>query len=387
MGRSLTSATSPTSAGPAGSARSATSTTALLTALAPISWGTTYAVTTELLPPDRPLFVALVRALPAGLLLLALARVLPRGAWWWRSAVLGALNIGAFFPLLFLSAYRLPGGLAAVVGSVGPLFVVGLSAPLLGQRPSARSVLTGVVAAFGVSLVVLRAAGALDPVGVLAALASTASMSTGTVLTKKWGRPTGVGPLALTGWQLTAGGLLIAPLALLVEGPPPALDAAAVGGCLYLALANTAVAYWLWFRGIGRLTATQVTFLGPLSPLTAAVVGWAALGQTLTPLQLTGMALALGATMAGQLAPRTAARQPAPPTAGDRGRRPNPTGPGRHGDPANGTGMEGTGMDGPGADGTGMDGPGADVNGMDGPGADGTGAPHLTPATGVRPTP
>src|SRR5262249_29144990 len=69
-----------------------------------------------------------------------------------------------------------------------------------------------------------------------------------------------------------------------------------------------AVAYWLWFRGIGRLSATQVGFLGPLSPLTAAVVGWAALGQVLTPVQVAGMALAFGATLAGQ---RGAGRRPA----------------------------------------------------------------------------
>ncbi|MFF8483361.1 EamA family transporter [Streptomyces antibioticus] len=287
-------------------------TTVLLTALAPVSWGTTYAVTTEFLPPDRPLFTGLMRALPAGLLLLALGRVLPRGLWWGKAALLGALNIGAFFPLLFLSAYRLPGGMAAVVGSVGPLFVVGLSALLLGQRPTARTLLAGVVAAFGVSLVVLKAAGALDGLGVLAALGSTASMSAGVVLTKKWGRPEGVGPLALAGWQLTAGGLLIAPVAFLAEGAPPALDGRAAAGYLYLALANTAVAYWLWFRGIGRLTATQVTFLGPLSPLTAAVVGWAALGEALTPLQLTGMALAFGATVAGQLRAGAAAAAEAP---------------------------------------------------------------------------
>ncbi|MGW3359175.1 EamA family transporter [Streptomyces bungoensis] len=287
------------------------SATVLLTALAPVSWGTTYAVTTEFLPPDRPLFTGLARALPAGLLLLAVTRVLPRGAWWWKAAVLGALNIGAFFPLLFLSAYRLPGGMAAAVGSAGPLCVAGLSAVLLGQRPTARTLLTGVVAAAGVSLVVLKAAGALDPLGVLAALAATASMSAGTVLTQRWGRPDGVGPLALTAWQLTAGGLLIAPLALLAEGTPPALDARAAGGYLYLALANTALAYCLWFHGIGRLTATHVTFLGPLSPLTAAAVGWAALGQALTPLQLTGMALAFGATVAGQSLGRPARSTPA----------------------------------------------------------------------------
>ncbi|WP_031184557.1 EamA family transporter [Streptomyces sp. NRRL F-5635] len=279
----------------------------VLTALAPVSWGTTYVVTTEMLPPDRPLFTGLMRALPAGLLLLALARVLPRGAWWGRAAVLGVLNIGAFFPLLFLAAYRMPGGMAAVVGSAGPLLVVGFSALLLGQRPAARSVLTGVVAASGVSLVVLEAAGGLDALGLLAAVASTVSMSAGVVLTQRWGRPEGVGPLALTAWQLTAGGLLLAPLALLAEGAPPALDGPAVGGYLYLALGNTALAYWLWFRGIGRLSATQVTFLGPLSPLTAAVIGWAVLGEALGPVQLAGMALAFGATLAGQRAPRARA--------------------------------------------------------------------------------
>ncbi|WP_336322602.1 EamA family transporter [Streptomyces lavendofoliae] len=275
-----------------------------LTALAPVSWGSTYAVTTEFLPPDRPLFTGLMRALPAGLALLALTRTLPRGAWWWRSAVLGALNIGAFFPLLFLAAYRLPGGVAAVVGSVGPLFVVGLAALLLGERPAARSLTAAIAAAFGVSLVVLKAGAAFDPVGVAAGLAAAASMAAGTVLTKRWGRPEGVGPLAMVGWQLSAGGLLIAPVALLVEGAPPALDGRGVAGYVYLALANTAVSYWLWLRGVERLPATSVTLLGSLSPLTAAVIGWAALGQALGPVQLAGMALALGATLAGQWAPR-----------------------------------------------------------------------------------
>ncbi|GGX37089.1 EamA family transporter [Streptomyces chryseus] len=274
--------------------------TIALTALAPISWGSTYAVATEFLPPDRPLFTGLMRALPAGLVLLAIARTLPRGVWWGKAAALGALNIGAFFPLLFLSAYRLPGGMAAVFGSLAPLWVAGLAVLLLSEKPTVRTLLTGIAAALGVSLVVLRATAALDTLGVLAALTSSASMAAGTVLTKRWGRPEGVGPLVMTGWQLTAGGLLIAPVAFLVEGAPPTLDGRAVGGYLYLALVNTAVAYWLWFRGIGRLTATSVTFLGPLSPLTAAVIGWVALGEALTPVQLLGMAIALGATLLGQ---------------------------------------------------------------------------------------
>ncbi|WP_432753279.1 EamA family transporter [Streptomyces sp. JL2001] len=287
-----------------------------LTALAPISWGSTYVVTTELLPPDRPLFTGLMRALPAGLLLLALTRKLPRGAWWGKAALLGVLNIGAFFPLLFLAAYRLPGGVAAVVGSAGPLFVVGLAALFLGDRPTVRTLLTAIAAAFGVSLVVLKAGAALDLVGVLAGLLSALSMSAGTVLTKRWGRPEGVGALALTGWQLTAGGLVLLPVAFLLEGAPPALDSTHLLGYAYLALGNTAVSYFLWFRGIERLSASSVTLLGPLSPITAAVIGWAALGQALGPVQLVGMAIAFGATLAGQWTPKEPRRYRAAKTFG-----------------------------------------------------------------------
>ena len=42
----------------------------MTTALAPLIWGSTYLVTTEFLPPDRPFHAALLRCLPAGLLLL-----------------------------------------------------------------------------------------------------------------------------------------------------------------------------------------------------------------------------------------------------------------------------------------------------------------------------
>ncbi len=285
--------------------------TVALTALTPIVWGSTYAVTTEFLPPDRPLLTALLRALPAGLALLLLTRVLPRGPWIPRAAVLGALNIGAFFPLLFLAAYRLPGGVAAILGAAGPLFVVAFAAVLLAERPTKQKILAGVAGVFGVSLVVLRADAVLDAVGIVAGAGGAASMAAGTVLTKRWGRPEGVGALTFTGWQLTAGGLLLVPVALLVEGAPPSFDAAAVGGYLYLGLIGTAVAYWIWFRGIARLPATSVAFLALLSPISAAVIGWAALSQALTPLQLLGMAIALTGTLLGQAPAKT----PTPPSA------------------------------------------------------------------------
>lgn len=269
-----------------------------VTAFAPAVWGTTYFVTTEYLPPDRPLLAGLLRALPAGLVLVAITRQLPRGDWWWRSLVLGTLNIGIFLPLLFLAAYRLPGGVAATVGAVQPLMVAGLAALLLGHRMTTRTALAAIAGIVGVALLVLRADAQLDAVGVAAALGGAVAMAAGVVLSKRWTSPAPL--LALTGWQLVAGGVVLLPVTLLVEGPPPALTATNVGGFAYLGIIGGALAYALWFRGIRVLQATQVTFLGLLSPVVATLVGWSVLDQGLTASQVLGAVVVLGALVVAQ---------------------------------------------------------------------------------------
>lgn len=291
---------------------------AATTAAAPALWGTTYLVTTELLPDGRPLLAGTLRALPAGLLLIAAVaalsgRALPTGAWWWRAAVLGFLNIGLFFALLFVAAYRLPGGIAAVLGALGPFVVAALAFGLLGQRPGIRVLLAGAAGLAGVALLVLRSDAALDPVGLAAAAGGMASMSLGTVLGRRWGTPPGLPDrrtalLALTGWQLTVGGLLLAPVMLLVEGLPPALTWTNVGGFGYLSLVGTAGAYFLWFRGVTALAPARVTLLGLLSPVVAALLGWLVLAESLSPGQLLGAAAVLAAVIVGT-------RTPAEPTA------------------------------------------------------------------------
>ena len=99
----------------------------MLAAMAPIIWGSTYIVTTQLLPQGYPLTASVLRALPAGLLLLVVTRQLPPRAWLGRIAVLGALNFAIFWAALFVAAYRLPGGVAATVGSIQPLLVLVLA--------------------------------------------------------------------------------------------------------------------------------------------------------------------------------------------------------------------------------------------------------------------
>lgn len=273
-----------------------------VTALAPMAWGTTYLVTTELLPPDRPLTAGVLRALPAGLLILAVTRTLPKGEWWWRSLILGTLNIGAFFALLFVAAYRLPGGVAATVGAIQPLVVGVLAARFLGEALTRQRLLAGVAGIAGVGLLVLQADGRLDAVGIAAALGGVLSMASGIVLAKKWGRPER--PLVTTSWQLIAGGVVLLPLALLVEGvPDQPLTAPNIAGYTYLALIGAALAYTLWFRGIHALPVGSITFLSLLSPVVAVMAGWLFLGQSLALGQIAGTAIILAAVLIVTLKP------------------------------------------------------------------------------------
>lgn len=204
---------------------------ALITAAAPVIWGSTYIVTTELLPPERPFTAALLRTLPAGLLLVLWCRRWPAwGDWtgWWRLLVLAALNIGVFQALLFVAAYRLPGGVAAVVGAIGPLVVMGLTWALDHRRPPALALAAGAVGVAGMAALLLAPGARWDMLGVAAALAGTLCMAAGTFWSRRW-RPS-LPVLAFTGWQLLAGGVMLAPWAWWLDPPLPTLTATHVGG-------------------------------------------------------------------------------------------------------------------------------------------------------------
>lgn len=282
----------------------------LLTAAAPAIWGSTYLVTTELLPPDRPLTVAMLRALPAGLLLLALVRQLPTGGWWLRATLLGALNFSIFWWMLFVAAYRLPGGVAATVGAIQPLVVIMLSRLLLGSPVRAVSVAAAIAGIGGVALLILTPQAVLDPVGIAAGLAGAVSMAAGTVLVRRWQPP--VSPLTFTAWQLTAGGVLLLPAALWLEPALPPLTTDNIGGFVYLGLIGAALTYALWFRGIARLEPTIVSPLVFLSPMTAVILGWQVLDQSLSPGQIVGMVAVLGSVWLSQRAQQASPKAPTP---------------------------------------------------------------------------
>ena len=270
----------------------------LLTALAPAIWGSTYIVTSEILPPDRPFTAALIRVLPAGLLLLLFMRRFPARRDWWRVLVLSALNIGVFQALLFVAAYRLPGGLAAVLGAIQPLLVMVLVWAVDHRAPRLATLWSAIIGVAGMAILLLSPQTTFEPVGIAAALLGAVCMATGVWLTRRWQLDLPV--LPLTGWQLFLGGLMLAPVAWQADAPLPALTLPQWAAYSYLCLAGAVLAYGLWFRGVSRLPTVAVASLGLLSPLTAVVLGWALLSQSTTGTAFLGLALVLASVLAVQ---------------------------------------------------------------------------------------
>ena len=264
---------------------------AAVTAIAPVAWGTNYFVTHEYLPTGHPLYGAVFRALPAGLLLLCLARRLPRGVWWWRSLLLGVCNMGAFFALIYLASQLLPVSLASTIMSASPLTMALFAWALLAERPTVQ-VLAGAGAGIaGVVLLLGTGTTAVDLRGVAASVAALTMSSCGYILAKKWGRADD--PLATTSWQLIAGGLVLIPLAVVFEGAPPALDLPAIAGFAYVGLVATALAFTAWFTGLRHLSAATVGLIGLLNPVTGVLLGVLVSGEVLTARQVFGLVLVL----------------------------------------------------------------------------------------------
>jgi drug/metabolite transporter (DMT)-like permease len=284
----------------------------LITAIAPIAWGSSYVVTRQFLPSESPLWGGLLRALPAALILLVISRRLPTGSWWWRSLLLGALNVGGFFVLIYIAGQRLPSSLAATLMSTSALVMMLFAWAMLRQRPRMIAALGATVGLVGVGVMLGLGGGPVDLWGVAASLVAMTASSFGYVLTARWG--SGIPAITMSSWQLTGGAVVLIPVAILVEGAPPALTPSSALGFAYLTVIATAVAYVAWFTGLRHLPAGVVGVVGLLNPVTGVALGVAIAGEAFGLTQGIGLALVLGGIALGSLPPlRKRRRSVSPP--------------------------------------------------------------------------
>ncbi|MFT4908304.1 MAG: putative blue pigment (indigoidine) exporter [Oleispira sp.] len=272
----------------------------LVTAIAPTLWGTTYFVTTELLPADRPFIAAFLRLLPAGIILVLISRHLPKREEWRRIIILAILNFAIFHVLLFVAAYRLPGGLAAVVGAIQPLMMMFLIWFVDNRKPAQLALGASIIGVFGMAALLLSPSSTWDLIGIIAATTGAVLMTLGVFLARRW--RTDMPLLAFTGWQLLIAGILLAPLAWLIDPPLLTLTTKNILGYGYLSLFGTTLAYVLWFNGIAKLSPVAVSSLGLLSPISAVIIGWSILGQSITGFALLGLIAVLGSVLTVQWA-------------------------------------------------------------------------------------
>ncbi|RRA90969.1 DMT family transporter [Aeromonas veronii] len=260
----------------------------LISLLAPLLWGSTYAVVSLYLTDYSPYWVAVWRALPAGLLLLLLHPRMPPLPWG-KQFLLAFCNIAAFFALLFVAAFRLPGAVAGTLGATLPLVLMLLAWLQDGTRPSLKWLLLGLMGLAGV-LLLLNPSANLDPVGVACAMLATVLIGQ----SSRWMRHWPVNDLlALTAWQLLLGGLMLIPLAWWLAGQMPLPDPASAPGLLWLILLNTALGYWAWLWGLKHHGPEVMGMLALTNPMMAVSLGVLMVGETLDVSQWIGIGVIL----------------------------------------------------------------------------------------------
>jgi drug/metabolite transporter (DMT)-like permease len=224
---------------------------------------------------------------------------LPREVWG-SMIVLALLNNAIPFALFGWGQTHIASGLASILNAMTPIWGVVVAHFLThDERMSPRKV-AGVLLGFG-GVAVMIGPSLLSSLGANA-LAQLACVTAGLLyaLAAVWARRfrgQGISPLTVTTGQLTAGALIMFPVAMIVDRPwthaMPTLGA--WGAIAALALLCSAFAYVLYFRLIDSAGATNALLVTLLVPPVAILLGALFLNETLAPQDFIGLALiALG---------------------------------------------------------------------------------------------
>ena len=253
-----------------------------------------------------PLSLAALRYCSASVVLLPLA--LQRERWhltwprevWARIVAIGlgfyALGNGA----LFVGLQYVPAATASLVLGLVPIVVLTAGILWLGERPTRGQLLGMALAVVGTVLFFAHGLGPGEPLGLAVLAAGLLGNASLGILGRPLASSRQISPLLLTAMPLAIGGLVVLPLALATEGLPRLSPGgrATVG---WLALVNTAFAYFLYNLVLRTLAAFELSVLTSLTPAVTALGAWLFLAQPLLILQLAGIGLTAGGVVLVQL--------------------------------------------------------------------------------------
>lgn len=253
---------------------------------------------------DAPvLWFATLRAILAGIALLALARVQHRPApsgmrSWALIAVLGLVNVTVGFAAMFGGVAGLATGTAAVLANAQPLLILMPAWWLYGEAVSRRTAGALVVGFAGLVLVAVPGGGGN---GAMLSLLGAVAITGGTLLARRLGT---IDVIVASGWHFMIGGAALAVLAAVVEGVPVIAWTPRFFAVLaFLSLVGSAAAFVAWFTETLRTRLDVLsawTFLTPVFGVALSAVvlgerpsGWTAAGLAAVLLAM-GMVLRPG---------------------------------------------------------------------------------------------
>ena len=212
------------------------------------------------------------------------------------SLVLGSLNFGVCYGLVYWSETRLPSALVSVLWSVFPmLMAVSGHLFLPGDRLRGRQWTGFAVGFLGVALLFatdLRQIGAgAVPAGAIL-LASPALSVVGTTLVKKHGSRTSSVLLNRNGMWIGATILAAAALAF-VRDASPRWTGGAIASVLYLSLAGTVLTFGLYFWLLRHTAASRMSLIAYVTPAIALVLGGIVGREPITASTLSGSGMIL----------------------------------------------------------------------------------------------
>jgi drug/metabolite transporter (DMT)-like permease len=271
-----------------------------LLAVLSVLWGGSFFFNGVVLRELPPLTVVLLRVALAAMILLPVLRAyqirFPVGLSGWKPFfAIALLNNVVPFSLIVIGQTYIPSGLASILNATTPLFTVLVMAAAGDEKLHARRVvgvvtgLIGVIILHGQNLHGQDAAfQSGEAVGILLCLAAAFSYGLSALYARR--KLLNSPPLATATFQLLASALMMTVVAAVFERPwqLPMPGATTWLAMIGLSALSTALAYIVFFQVLRRSGSTNVTLVTLLIPVTAILLGYLVLGESISLREIIG---------------------------------------------------------------------------------------------------
>jgi len=287
-----------------------------------IIWGSTYLAIRFAIETLPPFGMAGARFVLAGAVLIAIARArgaaAPIAAHWRSATAVGALMLLGGNGGVVWAEQRVPSGLAALLIATVPLWMA-LLEWMRGEasRPSGKLAFGLALGMAGVAWLATAGGTAdgqrIDPLGAGVLVGASLSWALGSLHARRAKLPPS--PLLATGLEMTMGGACLLAASLL-RGEWSGFSLAAVSArsawsLAYLFLFGSLIGFTAYVWLLHHTTPTRAATYAFVNPLVAVVLGWAIVGESLSPVTLMAATIIIAAVIvivAARSEPKPASR-------------------------------------------------------------------------------